>query len=155
MEVKKRHAKIIELIKNHVIETQEELANTLSGAGFEVTQATVSRDIRDLKLTKISIGDGRQRYAVLPAVDHQVTEKLTRVFRDGVLSIDYAGHMVVLKTLEGLAMAVGASVDAMGLTEVIASVAGDNAVICVVKSEEIAAALMKKLNAALKDGLHD
>jgi transcriptional regulator of arginine metabolism len=142
---------MIELVKNYVIETQEELAFLLGEAGFEVTQATVSRDIRDLKLTKVTSPEGKQQYAVLPSVDYHVTQRLTRVFCDGVLSIDYAGNMVVVKTLEGLAMAVGASVDAMALPEIVGTVAGDNAVLCVVKSEEIAISLMKKLYAALKE----
>ena len=146
----KRHTKIIELIKNHDIETQEELAEELRRNGFEVTQATISRDIRELKLTKIAGLDGKQKYAVLSSVDKQINERLVRVFRDGVLSLDYAGNLLVVRTLEGLAMAVAASLDAMGFTEIIGSIAGDDTLLCVTKTESVAVELLHKLDAILK-----
>ena len=146
MKVKKRHTKIIELIKNFEIETQEELSLLLHKSGFPVTQATVSRDIRELKLTKITSDNGKQRYSMLVSEEKQINQRLSRIFREGVVSIDFAGNMVVVKTLEGLAMAVGASIDAMGFAEVIGSIAGDDVIICIVKSQDIAEALMSKLN---------
>jgi len=148
MRVKKRHAKIIELVKANDIETQEELTLLLHKSGFVVTQATVSRDIHELKLTKIPASEGRQKYSILITEEEQINLRLKRVFREGVISVDFAGNMVVIKTIEGLAMAVGASVDAMGFTEVIGSIAGDDVLICIVKSQEIAENLMTKLNAA-------
>jgi transcriptional regulator of arginine metabolism len=147
--VKKRHAKIIELVKNNDVETQEELTLLLHKSGFVVTQATVSRDIRELKLTKIPAGEGRQKYSIHISEEEQIVRRLIRVFREGVTGIDFAGNMVVIKTLEGLAMAVAASVDAMGYTEVVGSIAGDDVVICIVKSQEIAESLMNKLNGIL------
>ena len=149
MRAKKRQAKIIELVKNNDIETQEELTLMLHKAGFVITQATVSRDIRELKLTKIPCGEGRQKYSIHISEEEQIYLRLKRVFREGVISIDYAGNMVVVKTIEGLAMAVGASVDAMGFTEVVGSIAGDDVLICIVKSQEIAENLMNKLNETL------
>ncbi|MDR2648378.1 MAG: arginine repressor [Clostridiales bacterium] len=149
MRVKKRHAKIIELVKNNDVETQEELTLLLHKSGFVVTQATVSRDIRELKLTKIPAGEGRQKYSIHISEEEQIVRRLIRVFREGVTGIDFAGNMVVIKTLEGLAMAVAASVDAMGYTEVVGSIAGDDVVICIVKSQEIAESLMNKLNGIL------
>ncbi|MDR1558306.1 MAG: arginine repressor [Clostridiales bacterium] len=149
MRVKKRHAKIIELVKNNDIETQEELTLLLHESGFVVTQATVSRDIRELKLTKIPTVEGRQKYSIHISEEKQIIQRLIRVFREGVTKIDFAGNMVVIKTLEGLAMAVAASVDAMGYTEVVGSIAGDDVVICIVKSQEIAENLMNKFNRAL------
>jgi len=146
MKVKKRHTKIIELIKNYEIETQEELSLLLHKSGFPVTQATVSRDIRELKLTKVPADNGKQRYSMLISEEKQINQRLTRIFREGVISIDFAGNMVVVKTLEGLAMAVGASIDAMGFAEVIGSIAGDDVIICIVKSQDIAESLMSKLN---------
>jgi len=146
MKVKKRHTKIIELIKNFEIETQEELSLLLYKSGFPVTQATVSRDIRELKLTKVPSDNGKQRYSLLVSEEKQINQRLIRIFREGVVSIDFAGNMVVVKTLEGLAMAVGASIDAMGFAEVIGSIAGDDVIICIVKSQDVAEALMSKLN---------
>jgi transcriptional regulator of arginine metabolism len=146
MKVKKRHTKIIELIKNYEIETQEELSLLLHKSGFPVTQATVSRDIRELKLTKVPSDNGKQRYSLLVSEEKQINQRLIRIFREGVVSIDFAGNMVVVKTLEGLAMAVGASIDAMGFAEVIGSIAGDDVIICIVKSQDIAESLMNKLN---------
>lgn len=145
----KRHSKIIELVNNHEIETQEELADRLRETGYEVTQATVSRDIRELKLTKILSEGGKQKYAVLNPVDSQISDKLIRVFCDGVISMDFAGNILVIKTLEGLAMAVGASLDAMSFQEIIGSIAGDDVLMCVVKNEQTAVSLMGKLNAIL------
>ena len=145
MKAKIRQTKIIELVKNHDIETQEELTHYLQEGGFAVTQATVSRDIRELKLTKIPAGNGKQKYSIHISEEDEIIRRLTRIFREGVVSIDFAGNMVVIKTLEGSAMAVGASVDAMGYTEVVGSIAGDDVVICIVKSQDIAESLMNKL----------
>ena len=145
MRAKKRQAKIIELVKNNVIETQEELTILLHKCGFVVTQATVSRDVRELKLTKIPAGEGKHKYSILITEEEQIILRLKRVFREGVVSIDFAGNMVVIKTIEGLAMAVAASVDAMGFTEVVGSIAGDDVLICIVKSQDIAESLMSKL----------
>jgi len=133
------------------VETQEELTLLLNKSGFVVTQATVSRDIRELKLTKIPVGEGRQKYSIHITEEEQINLRLKRVFREGVISIDFAGNMVVIKTIEGLAMAVGASVDAMGFTEVVGSIAGDDVLICIVKSQDIAENLMNKLNEILAD----
>ena len=149
MRVKKRHAKIIELVKNNDIETQEELTLKLQTSGFAVTQATVSRDIRELKLTKIPVPDGRHKYSIHISEELQINQRLTRIFREGVISIDFAGNMVVIKTLEGSAMAVAASIDAMGHAEVVGSIAGDDVVICIVKTQDIAERLMNKLKACL------
>ena len=149
MRVKKRQAKIIELVKNGDIETQEELTLLLHKSGFVVTQATVSRDIRELKLTKIPYGEGRQKYSIHISEEEQIFKRLKRVFREGVISIDFAGNMAVIKTIEGLAMAVAASVDAMGHTEVVGSIAGDDVVICILKTQEIAESLVYKLKETL------
>ena len=108
-----RHAKIIDLISRNDVETQEELADLLNGEGFRVTQATVSRDIRELKLTKISLNDGRQKYAVMQASRENMNEKYLRILKDGFLSMDMAQNILVVKTVSGMAMAVAASIDAM------------------------------------------
>ncbi|WP_317856365.1 arginine repressor [Chakrabartyella piscis] len=140
-----RHAKILELIENNDIETQDELAQKLCEEGFVVTQATVSRDIREMKLTKIATERGRQKYAVITGSDTEITERLTRVFREAVVKMDYAQNMIVIKTLEGMGMAVGVAIDNMQNTEILGSIAGDDTVFCVVRSHNQAAVIVEKL----------
>ena len=105
-----RHAKIIELISQYDIETQEELAEYLNNAGFKVTQATVSRDIRDLKLTKVSLNGGKQKYVIHRQDEDGMSEKYIRVLRDGYMSMDMAQNILVIKTVSGMAMAVAVAV---------------------------------------------
>ena len=140
-----RHAKILELIENYDIETQEELAQKLCDEGYIVTQATVSRDIREMKLTKIATEKGRQKYAVISGNDTEITERLTRVFREAVVKMDYAQNMIVLKTLEGMGMAVAVALDNMQNSEILGTIAGDDTVFCVVRTHNQAAAIIEKL----------
>ena len=109
---------LIELINKHQIETQEELAAYLNQEGFKVTQATVSRDIRDLKLTKVPAEDGKQFYAVHQSGDGEMGEKYIRVLREGFLSMDMAQNILVIKTVTGMANAVCVAIDAMNWPEV-------------------------------------
>ena len=104
----KRQRKIIELITNYDIETQEELAAKLVENGFNVTQATISRDIRELNLTKIAIKGGKQKYAVQSSSDIVSNSKYMRVLNDGIITMDTAGNILVVKTVSGMAMAVAA-----------------------------------------------
>ena len=127
----KRHSKIIELVREFDIETQEELASRLKDAGFDVTQATISRDIRELKLTKVATSDGIQKYEVFLQDDNKTAEKFIRVFKEGVINIDYAQNILVIKTLNGMAMGVAAALDSMGNDEIIGSIAGDDNIFCV------------------------
>ena len=131
-----RHAKIIELISQYDIETQEELADRLNQSGFKVTQATVSRDIRDLKLTKVSVNGGKQKYVVLRPEEEGMSEKYIRVLRDGYVSMDMAQNILVIKTVAGMAMAVAAAIDAMKWKEVVGSIAGDDTIMCAIRSVE-------------------
>ena len=131
----KRQSKILELIRENDIETQEMLADLLNKAGFNVTQATVSRDIRELKLTKATMQSGKQKYVATAKESSFVTERLNRVFRDGIVSIDYAQNIVVIKTLIGMAMAVAAALDSMENSEIMGTIAGDDTIFCVVKNE--------------------
>ena len=140
-----RHAKILELIENYDIETQEELAQKLCDEGYIVTQATVSRDIREMKLTKIATEKGRQKYAVISGNDTEITERLTRVFREAVVKMDYAQNMIVVKTLEGMGMAVEVALDNMQNSEILGTIAGDDTVFCVVRTHNQAAAIIEKL----------
>lgn len=139
-----RHAKIVELIMQHDIETQEELAEYLNNAGFKVTQATISRDIRDLKLTKMSANGGKQKYVILKP-EEGMSEKYIRVLRDGYVSMDMAQNILVIKTVSGMAMAVAAAVDAMKWNEVVGSIAGDDTIMCAIRSVEDTVAVMDKI----------
>lgn len=139
-----RHAKIVELIMQHDIETQEELAEYLNNAGFKVTQATISRDIRDLKLTKMSVNGGKQKYVILKP-EEGMSEKYIRVLRDGYVSMDMAQNILVIKTVSGMAMAVAAAVDAMKWNEVVGSIAGDDTIMCAIRSVEDTVAVMDKI----------
>ena len=143
----KRHSKILELIRENDIETQEMLADLLNKAGFNVTQATVSRDIRELKLTKATMQSGKQKYVATAKESSFVTERLNRVFRDGIVSIDYAQNIVVIKTLIGMAMAVAAALDSMENSEIMGTIAGDDTIFCVVKNESRAVKLTENLKA--------
>ncbi len=140
-----RHAKILELVKKYEIETQEELSERLLQAGFPVTQATVSRDIRELRLTKVSRGGGRQKYAVVNEDHTHMLEKYTRVFRDGFVSMDMAQNILVIKTVSGMAMAVAAALDHMDCHEIVGSIAGDDTIMCAVRTVEDTVSLMERL----------
>ena len=108
-----RHAKILDLISRDDIETQEELAEKLNAEGFPVTQATVSRDIREMKLTKVTNDRGRQVYKVMQGTETGMNEKYLRILRDGFVAMDMAQNILVVKTVAGMAMAVAAVLDAM------------------------------------------
>ena len=132
----KRQRKIIELITNYDIETQEELAAKLVENGFNVTQATISRDIRELNLTKIATKGGKQKYAVQSSSDIVSNSTYMRVLNDGIITMDTAGNILVVKTVSGMAMAVAAALDAMQIKEILGCIAGDDTIMCVVKHAE-------------------
>lgn len=140
-----RHAKIIELINQYDVETQEELAARLNAAGFRVTQATVSRDIRELKLMKAAKPDGGSKYMVLTSKEAPDSEKYIRVLRDAFLSMDVAQNILVIKTSSGMANAAAAALDHMNLQEIVGSLAGDDTIACFSKSAEETMALMGKI----------
>lgn len=140
-----RHTKILELIDNYDIETQEELAKRLQETGFTVTQATVSRDIREMRLTKIATTKGKQKYSAISGTDSEIAERLIRVFKEAVIKMDYAQNMIVIKTLEGMGMAVGVALDSMQENEILGTIAGDDTVFCAVKTQQHAAAIVEKL----------
>lgn len=140
-----RHGKILELIETHEIETQDDLAERLKNEGFEVTQATISRDIREMKLTKIATSTGRQKYAILTGNDAEVSERLIRVFREAVVKMDFAQNMIVIKTLEGMGMAVGVAIDNMNNKEILGTISGDDTVFCVVRNQSQASVIIEKM----------
>ena len=140
-----RHAKIVELVNKYHIDTQEELAERLNQEGYKVTQATVSRDIRDLKLTKVQTGNGRQKYAVLKTTESVLTEKYIRILKDGFASMDMAQNILVIKTVSGMAMAVAAAIDGMSWHEVVGTIAGDDTIMCAIRTTEDTKLVMEKI----------
>ena len=145
-----RHAKIIEIINKYNIETQEELADKLNEAGFQVTQATVSRDIRELKLMKISENGERQRYVVFQNKEGWKSEKYIRVLRDGFVSMDMAQNILVIKTASGMAMAVALALDELHWNEIVGCVAGDDTVMCAIRTVDDTLITMDKINKVLQ-----
>ena len=141
-----RHAKIVDLIGKYDIETQEELAEQLKREGYRVTQATISRDIRELKLTKIATNDGRQKYALMQPQPAGMNEKYLRVLKDGFLSMDMAQNILVIKTVSGMAMAVAAALDALKFSEVVGCIAGDDTIMVAVRTVEDTQILMDKIH---------
>lgn len=140
-----RHAKIYDLIDEYNIETQDELVDRLRKSGYDVTQATVSRDIRELKLSKVKLGNGKKKYAVTREKTDP-TQRLIRTIKDGLLGSELAGNILVLKTNEGMAMAVAAAIDNLKFEEVVGCIAGDDTIMCVVKTVEDGKSLKQKIN---------
>ena len=145
-----RHEKIIELIEKYDIETQEELADRLVREGFQVTQATVSRDIRELKLSKVAGREGRQKYVLLNRQQHQMAEKYVGILRKAFVSMDRAQNILVVKTVSGMAMAVGAALDNIGWKEIVGCIAGDDTVMCAIRTVEDTEAVMAELHKILR-----
>ncbi|CDE47265.1 arginine repressor [Clostridium sp. CAG:411] len=141
----KRHAEILDLISRYNIDTQEELTNRLQQAGFKVTQATVSRDIRELKLTKVSGDNGKQKYVVLQKPESDLYDKYVQVLRTGFLSMDKAQNILVIKTVSGMAMAVATAVDELHINGVVGTIAGDDTVMCAVRDNEEIVRVMEQI----------
>lgn len=142
---KNRHNQIIEIIEDYDIETQDELADRLKTNGYEVTQATISRDIRELKLSKIPTGDGKQKYVIFKQDESHLGDKYIRVLKDGFVSIDMAQNILVIKTVSGMAMAVAAAFDAMKMKEIVGSIAGDDTIMMAIRTVEDALIVMEKI----------
>ena len=146
-----RHEKIKELIQQYDIDTQEELASRLNEAGFKVTQATVSRDIRALKMMKVTGKDGKSRYVILQELPTEMGEKYTRVLHDALLTIDQGQNILVIRTVPGMAMGVAAALDALNWEEILGSIAGDDTVMCVARTLEEASSVAERLKSILQN----
>ena len=143
-----RHARIRDIIGRQAIETQDELAEALRQTHIDVTQATVSRDIKELMLIKVPIGDGRYRYAHPASKDALFSNKrMERLFQDSVTGMDFSENIIVVKTLPGTANAVASALDHAGWPDILGTVAGDDSILVVVKPKEAAGTVMKKLEA--------
>ncbi len=144
----KRHTAILDLIANHEIITQEDLASRLTSLGFQVTQATVSRDIKELKLTKIPTESGVYKYAK-PERQVGVPDAQLTVLLRAIVKVDYAQNIVVIKTHAGMAQAAAAVLDAMAMKEIVGSLAGDDTIFCVVRDEAAAMQLVDRIKSLL------
>lgn len=147
----KRHEKILELIRDNDIETQEQLLQQLQENGFNTTQATISRDIKQLHLIKEPIGRGQYRYAVSVQRSRlNVADKLRTIFRESVLTVDNAQNIVVIKTLPGLANAAGSAVDGMDVPYLVGSLAGDDTALLIMRDTESALDFTEEIKEMLR-----
>ncbi|MGL4607229.1 MAG: arginine repressor [Eubacteriaceae bacterium] len=145
-----RQSKIIEIIENDIVETQEELAQALKDRGFYVTQATISRDIKELKLIKVLSNDGVQHYAPLKDISAIYNERVTAVFRESVLTIDYVEHTVVLRTLPAMAQAAALAIDGMEWQEVVGTIAGDDTIFVLIRNADLVSEIVGKFKKMMK-----
>ena len=134
-----RQSKIIELIEQYDIMTQEELSELLTQAGFRNTQATISRDIRELKLTKITTDSGKPKYALQQPQDIDIWKKYRQVLAAGILTMESSENLIVIKTVSGVAMAVAAALDNLDINGLMGCIAGDDTIVAVARSKEMSA----------------
>ncbi len=142
-----RQTAILSIIETKDIETQEELANELKAMGITSTQATISRDIKELRLLKVLSASGGYKYATAEKADHGLSDRFARIFVDSVLSISYANNIIVIKTLSGSANAAAEAIDSMRWPEILGTMAGDNTIMVVTSKNEEAPVIVD----ALKD----
>lgn len=146
----RRQEKILELILRNDINTQEELLRALSDEGFDVTQATISRDIKDLHLIKTLSADGKYKYVAEQMPKHDISLKFHSLFTDAVISVVPAGNLVVIKTIAGMANAVCAAMDMQSFTEIVGTIAGDDTIFIACKTELLADTLAYTLEELIK-----
>lgn len=127
-----RHNKILELVRNYEIETQDELASLLKKSGYKVTQATISRDIKELKLFKVLTPSGKYKYSTGVLSSQIITDRFIKIFKDTILSVAHSGNIIVIKTLTGCANAACEAIDALNLNNILGTIAGDNTIFIVV-----------------------
>lgn len=144
-----RQLKLIEIINKNEIETQEALAKALRNEGYLVTQATVSRDIKDLGLIKVMTPNKTYKYAQPASTEQKSSGKMLNLFRECVISIDYAGHLIVIKTVSGGANSAATLVDKLNFPEVMGCVAGDDTILVVIKDQQKIVPIVEKLKSLL------
>ncbi len=146
----KRQALIREIVEAQSIQTQEELAEALRAHGMVVTQATVSRDIREMHLLKVLADDGSYRYATMEKGDTGVSDRLIRMLADSVVEMNYANNLIVIRTLPGSAHVAAEAVDNLKWPEVLGTIAGDNTILVIVRSNEEVEAVIKRFRSIIK-----
>ena len=142
---KGRQAEIIKIIERQNVETQQELAQLLVDAGFDVTQATVSRDIKALKLSKVPAGNGHQKYVLMRNDEKHLSAKYVNVLKEGFVSMDMAQNILVVKTVSGMAMAVAAAIDNLKYPEIVGSIAGDDTIMVAIRTVEDTKSIMNQI----------
>lgn len=145
-----RHARILKIIDDRVIGTQEELLEELLSYGINVTQATVSRDIKDLRLTKTQTTSGNYKYTSMERAEAAIHERLIRVFAESVISIDCANNLIVVKTIAAGAQAAAAAIDALHWQEVVGCIAGDDTILVIVRENSMVMSVMERFERMLK-----
>ena len=149
---KNRHEKIIEIVEKYDVETQDDLIEHLRKTGYEVTQATVSRDIRELKLTKVMSEKGGYRYELPKTGEPLGNFKFSHALAESITSVDYAMHTVVVKTFPGMAQAVAVGIDNLHLPVILGCVAGDDTIIVVTRTETAAKSISERIHVMMKAG---
>lgn len=139
-----RHARILDIIETYEIETQDELADKLRELGMDVTQATISRDIKELRLVKVLTSGGKYRYSVMNSDTGNMNDRLLVIIKEAFVSSDYANNILIIKTRPGMAQAVAASLDGLGWNDIVGTIAGDDTIMIVCRAEKIAEDLMEK-----------
>jgi transcriptional regulator of arginine metabolism len=146
----RRHAKILNLIEEKDIETQEELAEELRAHGFDVTQATVSRDIKELRLIKTLTPSGLYKYASMDKAESRIWERLIRVFSESVISMDYANNLIVMKTILGSAQAAAAAIDGLDWPEILGCIAGDDTILVIARNNDNVKDVLERFKRLIK-----
>ena len=144
-----RHNLILEIIETMDIETQEELAEELKRRGVKVTQATVSRDIKELRLLKVLSENGGYKYATVERAEKGMNDRFARILAESVVNIEYVNNLVVITTLTASANAAGEAIDSMKWNEVLGTIAGDNTLLIIARSNEAVETLMARINGLL------
>lgn len=146
-----RHAKILEIISSRDIETQEDLAEELKKTGMDVTQATVSRDIKELKLIKVLSDNGNYKYAAIVSSENMLSDKLVYIFIQTVISVNYVNNIIVLRTISGSAPAAAETIDSLGWEGIVGTLAGDNTIFVLTVSNEKAQELVGRIKKLMNE----
>lgn len=145
-----RQNKILDIINSHEVETQEILVSLLKKSGYKVTQATISRDIKELQLVKTLSSSGKYKYTVGASVDQPISDRYVKIFKETIQTVAYSGNVIVVKTLHGCANAACEAIDNLNLPNVVGSIAGDNTIFLVVSDPENVSALVNRFNEMIK-----
>ena len=145
-----RHNLILEIIESKDIETQEELADELKRRNIKVTQATVSRDIKELRLVKALADGGKYKYATVERAEKGMSDRFIRILSESVMSIEVAGNLMVIKTISASASAASEAIDSMKWPEVLGTIAGDNTILVIARSEAVVESLRQRFDALIK-----
>ena len=146
----KRHDMISKLIASENIETQEELAGKLRDHGFSVTQATVSRDIKELRLLKVLAEGGKYKYATVERAEKGMSDRFIRILSESVMSIETTGNLIVIKTISASAPAAAEAIDSMKWPEILGTISGDNTILLIARSESSVENILQRFDALIK-----